>query len=289
MPREQRDTRARQQQAGVSELRVGTFGETGERVRDGRRLFRRIRTAVWLRVLLQPARWHVSPVLRAGFVQDPPSPAFPDPAECLKPTAFLDSDHPSIRACVERLIAPDATPRETAVRVFEFVRDSIQYEFFAKLTREEYVASYILEKGRGFCIQKGVLLCTLARAAGVPAALVFHDLRDHSFSPKVRQAVGGNVMSYHGIAAFHLDGRWLQADAALSPDVITRKGYRPVVFDGTSDALLAPTTLAGEPHAEYINFHGGFADLPMDMIMQALETQMREMNLEAMAELATRF
>lgn len=100
-----------------------------------------------------------------------------DPSACLEPTDFVNADHPAIVDCVGRLELARRTPVERAVRLFEFVRDDVEYEFAAKLKREEYVASYVLAEGKGFCVQKSVLLCALARAAAIPTALVMSDLR----------------------------------------------------------------------------------------------------------------
>lgn len=214
----------------------------------------------------------------------------PTPAldTCLAPTDFVDSMDPSIVAMVEELRVAARRPAERAAALFRFVRDDIRYEFMAKLSMEEYRASYVLRERRGFCVQKAVLLCALSRAAGVPCALVLSDLVDHSLSPKIASALGTNVMFHHGLNAFHVDGRWLKADASLSPDVTSRKGYRLVDFDGTADALLPATTLAGTPHATYARFHGTYADLPFEQMLTAFLEAYRHANVEALAELGFR-
>jgi hypothetical protein len=171
------------------------------------------------------------------------------------------------------------------VRLFQHVRDEIRYEFRAKLTREEYVASRVLNEGKGFCVQKAVLLCALARSAEIPAAIVLCDLRDQSLSNRITSAMGTNTMYHHGLNALFLDGRWLLADASLSPDVVSRKGYRIVDFDGMKDALHAPTRLDGSPHAEYIAFHGLHVDLPFDEMLRAFMTAYAGADLQALAKL----
>lgn len=211
----------------------------------------------------------------------------PTPAlvECLAPTGFIDSVDPSIVACVEELRVAALPPAERAAALFRFVRDEVRYEFMAKLTAEEYRASYVLRERRGFCVQKAVLMCALSRAAGVPCALVLSDLVDHSLSPKIASALGTNMMFHHGLNAIHVDGRWLKADASLSPDLTSRKGYRLVDFDGTADALLPATTLAGTPHATYARFHGTYADLPFERMLNAFIEAYRHANVQALAEL----
>lgn len=212
----------------------------------------------------------------------------PRPEDCLGPTPSIDSDHPSVRAVVARLGLHDLSVVERAARLFEFVRDEFRYEFMAKLTPEEYRASYVLEAGCGFCVQKSVLLCALARSAAVPCALVLSDLVDHSLSARIVKALGTNVMYHHGLNAFYLGGRWLLADASLSPDVVSRKGYRQQGFDGTADALLPATTLTGAAHAEYVRFHGAYANLPFEQMMSAFAAAYQSVDLEALGELGFR-
>ena len=209
----------------------------------------------------------------------------PDPDSCLGSTRFIDSGHEWILDLVSRLGVSSLSIRERAVLLFEFVRDQIEYDFRAKLTPGEYIASCILSERKGFCVQKAVLLCALGRAAGVPTALVFSDLKDHTLPPEIVQAIGTNVLHYHGLNAFHLEGDWLIVDASLSPDVVERKGYRLVEFDGTGEALLHSTTSSGDPHAEYVRFHGMFPDLPFDRMFQAFLDAYRNADLEALARL----
>jgi len=209
---------------------------------------------------------------------------YPDPSLCTGPTAFITSNESSIRQCIERLEVLGRTSVERAVRVFKFVRDDITYDFLAKLTPQEYEASYTLRVGKGFCTQKAVLLAALGRAAGIPTALVLTDLRDDSLPERVIRAMGGsNLFEDHGLVAFHLDGQWVKADATLSPDVVRRRRYRPVEFDGREDALLAATTLEGRPHIRYESVRGVYADLPFDEMVRVLKERFQRIDVEALA------
>lgn len=212
----------------------------------------------------------------------------PSPESCLAPTRYIESTHPAIVDLVERLRVRELAPPTRAATLFRFVRDEIRYEFMAKLTPEEYFASHVLQDAKGFCVQKAVLLCALSRAAEVPCAIVLSDLLDQSLSPKIARALGTNVMFHHGLNAFHLEGRWLKVDASLSPDVTTRKGYRVVDFDGTREALLPATTLAGGPHARYVRFHGTYADLPFDQMLNAFMSAYQHVDVLALAQLGFR-
>jgi acyl-coenzyme A thioesterase PaaI-like protein len=243
------------------ELDVSKFGDMAERVKD---LFED----------------------RFGASASPE--AEPDPEACLESTKFIDATHPEIVQCVASIGIEDLSPTERARKLFEFVRDQVRYEFMAKLGEDEYVASRVLADGKGFCVQKAVLLCALGRAAGIPSALVLSDLRDDTLPEKIVSAMGTNIMFHHGLNAFHLNGRWIKADASLSAVLASKKDYQLVEFDGTMDALQAATTLAGEPHCEYVRFHGLYVDLPFGQMMQAFMQAYAQADIAALAEMGMR-
>lgn len=211
------------------------------------------------------------------------------PADCLGATPVIEANAPTIRALANRMLGEVASPRARAVRAFELVRDQFRYEFRAKLTLEEYQASHILADGKGFCVQKAILLCALLRAVSVPAALVLCDLRDHSLPPRIVRAMGTDTMFHHGLTAIYLDGGWRLADASLSPDVVARKRYRTVEFDGLGDALFPSSTLDGSPHGEILKFHGMYADLPFEQMISAFMAAYATADVQALQDMGYRF
>lgn len=121
----------------------------------------------------------------------------PDPNDCLRPTHSNDSTDPAIRAVVSALGIRRFDQAPGAAELFRYVRDEVQYEFKGKFDPEPYVASNILSGGKGFFVQKALLLCALGRAAGIPSALVLCDVRDQSLSPKTVEAMGLNILNRH--------------------------------------------------------------------------------------------
>lgn len=203
----------------------------------------------------------------------------------LAPTSFVDSNHPAIVACVESLDLRAVPVEEKARRLFRFVRDEIRYEFMAKLTREEYVASTVLAEGKGFCVQKAVLFAALARNAGIPTAIVLSDMKDFTLSERVVSAIGTNVMHHHGLTDLHLRDRWVRVDASLTSVVLEKKRTPAVNFEGEHDALLSPVTSDGQPHVEYLRIHGRYADLPFEQTIAAYAEAYRFADLSKLAEL----
>ena len=95
--------------------------------------------------------------------------------EYLEPTEFLDSGAAPIVEVAASL--RQGTPKETAIALFDWVRDEIRYDPYTAMDpRERYRATAILERGSGYCVQKAVLLAALGRAAGIPSRLGFADV-----------------------------------------------------------------------------------------------------------------
>src|SRR5687767_4242722 len=101
-------------------------------------------------------------------------------APYLRPSACIDSDAPAVRAFTARVTEGATTTRERAVRLFYAVRDEIRYDpYGVVLTEDGLRATNVLERGRGFCIAKAIVLAAGARAVGIPARLGFADVRNH--------------------------------------------------------------------------------------------------------------
>jgi len=197
---------------------------------------------------------------------------FPDPQECLKPGVIIDSNAGILHSFVNRPAFSLDDPADRAVALFEYVRDQVKYEFKLRLGEDAYKASFTLEDGIGFCVRKSILLCGLLRAAGIPSALIYSDMRDESLPAHIVKVLGTDVMHHHGLTGIFLNDTWYKLDASLSPDVYEKRGYRPVVFDGQSDALQSETTLDGSPHITYVKYHGAHHDLVYNDLMAGLAT-----------------
>jgi len=190
-----------------------------------------------------------------------------DPAANLAATEYIESEAPEIVALARSLRAD--TTVETAVALFYWVRDSIKYDPYTSMNPpEEYRATRVLERGRGFCIMKAVLLAALGRAAGIPTRLGFADVRNHKTPEKLRAAMRTDLFVFHGYVEFFIAGQWVKATPAFDPETTDKANALPVELDGTNDAMLHPVDPEGHPHIEYIHDRGPYADLPIDEIRE---------------------
>lgn len=207
-----------------------------------------------------------------------------DPAACRRPTDVIDSDHAALTALAADLTDGRQGDGQRAAALFRHVRDGIRYDFTPDLTdRTVWRASATLARGQGFCQQKAVLLVALARAAGIPAGLVFQHIVDWKLrDTRFEVVLPGGVILYHGLCALWLDGAWRSVDPSLDRDLCVRRRYRLVeLHDMTGmspdggDALLPLNDLDGRRHFDILGQAGPYADMPApisDMLVTLGET-----------------
>src|SRR5258708_5933168 len=193
----------------------------------------------------------------------------------LAPTEFVDCDSPEIREFVSRSLDGARGLSETgrAIRLFDAVRDRIRYNpFDIGTAANDYRASRIAGKPSNYCVPKAILLTAALRAAGIPAAVGFADVRNHLNSPKLAELMGTDLFIYHGYVALWLDGRLFKVTPAFNTELCERFGVKQLIFDGKSDALFHEFDTNSHRHMEYVNDRGWFADPPIGQLLREFRT-----------------
>ncbi len=189
----------------------------------------------------------------------------------LRPTMTIDSGDEEIKKTAGETTRNFQTDQEKAVSLFYFVRDSIKYSvYMTSVFLEDFKASRILFWGKGYCVQKAVLLAALGRAAGIPTRLGFATIRNHRAPPHVMEMVGGNTFYRHGYNQFFLDGRWVTATATFDKNLCRNNGLPTVEFDGKTDAFFPGQDLHGNPFIEYLEKFTPQDDLPFEWVVEYL-------------------
>jgi transglutaminase-like putative cysteine protease len=192
------------------------------------------------------------------------------PPELLQSTSYVDSDSPEVRAFVSRALnRPDLSATEKAIRLFNAVRDQIRYDpFHMGLAEDDYRASRIAGRASNFCVPKAILLTATLRAAGIPAAVGFADVKNHLNSPKLADLMGTDLFIYHGYVALWLQGRIFKVTPAFNTELCQRFGVRELIFDGEHDALFHEFDTSDHRHMEYVNDRGWFVDPPIAQLLR---------------------
>jgi len=188
----------------------------------------------------------------------------------LKSTPAFDCDHEAIREKAQTVTRGQREAADKARSLFFFGRDDIKFfPYLPPDVLESYRASRILKAGGGMCIQKAVLLATLARAVGIPARVHFVDIRNYRAPDNVKETLGTNLFPYHGFDELYIDGKWIKVTPTFELKVCQENRLIPVEFDGKHDAMLPPRDLDGNSHIEYLEDHGFYENVPLDEIYSA--------------------
>lgn len=185
----------------------------------------------------------------------------------LKPTRFLNFEHPAVQDFVRTAIGSVDTPREKAVRLYYAVRDGIRYDPYRfRMEPEVFEASTTVRERTAYCVPKSLLYAACLRAAGIPARPGFADVRNHLTTRRLLEVTGTDIFSWHGYVALLLDGRWIKATPAFNIEMCQRFDVLPLEFDGSADSLMHPYNALQQRHMEYIRQHGEFDDLPYERL-----------------------
>lgn len=191
-----------------------------------------------------------------------------DSREYLRPTSYIDCDHPGVVEYAKKVAAGESSDSGRAKALFYAVRDDIRYDpYKIDLRPEGMRASTALEKRYGFCVPKAVLLAAAARVMGIPSRLGFADVKNHLNTERLKHIMQTDVFAFHGYTEFLLDGRWVKATPAFNRTLCERFNVAPLEFDGQSDALLQQSNQAGQQYMEYLTDHGRYADLPYELML----------------------
>jgi transglutaminase-like putative cysteine protease len=187
----------------------------------------------------------------------------------LAPTSIIDSDHKRVRDFAMETIDGSRDPVDRAVKLYLAVRDGILYDPYSPFyLPEHFRASYVLKRGKSFCVPKASLLCALGRASGIPSRVGLADVRNHLATKQLIDFIGSNLFVYHGFVEFYLEGKWVKATPAFNSSLCRRHKVLPLEFNGREDSLFQPYNMDNQKFMEYIKIHGTFADVPVDDIVK---------------------
>jgi transglutaminase-like putative cysteine protease len=193
------------------------------------------------------------------------------PKSCLRPTWFIDSDHPDVVEFAKETTEGAGSESERAVRLFYEVRDRIRYDpYSSNLEPETFKASLVLGRDATFCIPKAILLAAAARALGIPSRLGFADVRNHLATERLLRLLRTDLFVFHGYTELFLDGRWVKATPTFNLSLCEKFNVEPLEFNGRDDALLHPFDRERKRHMEYVRSHGSFDDMPLDEMTRAV-------------------
>ncbi|WP_339082686.1 transglutaminase family protein [Pseudomonas sp. TMP9] len=191
--------------------------------------------------------------------------------EYLKPSRFIDSDHPALVEFAEKFRGASRDPREQSINLYYAVRDQIRYNPYV-FSRDPATlkASHALQTMESYCVPKANVLAACARHCAIPARIGLADVRNHLATPRLLQLLRSDVFAMHGYTELYLDGRWVKATPAFNLALCQLFNVAALEFDGVNDSVFHPFNQQGERHMEYLRDHGQFADVPEQLFFEHL-------------------
>lgn len=191
----------------------------------------------------------------------------------LQPSRFIDSQHVNVIRFAQIATKGCSTQFEKVLALYYAVRDGILYDpYTLDLNPNNIKASLTLERGRGYCIEKSMLMAAACRSLGIPARLGFANVRNHLATPKFVEKLRTDVFVFHGYVSVYVAGKWVKCTPVFNQTLCDRFGVPALNFDGLTDSILQPYNDTGTPFMEYLKEHGEFDDLPFDLFITELKT-----------------
>jgi transglutaminase-like putative cysteine protease len=192
-------------------------------------------------------------------------------AAYLLPTDIINSNHEDIiRFAAESIKDTGSDSVAQAVKLYYRVRDEIWYDPYTPFYRpEHYLSSNVLKNGKGYCVSKASLLCALGRVCGIPSRIGFVTVRNHLATRQLIAYIGSDLFVYHGFVEFYLNEKWVKATPAFNAELCQKHRVQPLEFNGFEDSIFQPYNLEKELFMEYVADHGTYADIPVDIIVDA--------------------
>jgi hypothetical protein len=130
------------------------------------------------------------------------------PDRWLGSAALLDLEDPKLRLRAHALTQLCKGEREKALAVHHFVKC---LPFSKRFKLRPRTARQVLDAGRGDAPEKGALLVALLRCVGIPARLLYVELRGDI----LRGLTSSVATAGRPVAEIWLDGRWVRSDTYI--------------------------------------------------------------------------
>ena len=152
----------------------------------------------------------------------------------LKPTVWLQSDHPRLKA----IVAPVATMRVSDTRKMEILLKRARPYLGAVSFAGHFSALETLQRRKSDCTEAAVLLAALGRSAGIPTKVADGLVYSRSYYHKV-----SNAFMPHSWTLAFVDGQWRSFDLALGD--FDASHIALTIGDGDARSIQAANQLAG--------------------------------------------
>lgn len=170
--------------------------------------------------------------------------------------------------------------REKALALYYKVRDAYFYNpFLISFSEEDYVASRLIDRPTGHCIDKSIVLIALLRAVGIPARPHLAKVKNHIGVERLLEKLGTNELAPHGFVEIFLEEKWVKATPAFNKSLCAMLRVAPLEFDGLNDSVFQAYD-GDQKFMEYLEDYGDFEDLPFQFIVDVFTAHYGHLDVE---------
>ena len=194
-------------------------------------------------------------------------------SEYLAPTFIIDSDSTKIEQKAKSLHSQAVDDIDLCISIFNFVRDEIKYkiDMSSYSGPDDFKASKTIQRKKGFCIPKSVLLVALYRACNFPSRLHFADIVNHRSPEYLVKQMGTNIFYFHGYAEVRLNDKWYKLTPSFETELCLKHDFPICSFNGSNDATFTSKDLQGRPFIDYLHDRGVYTDLPFSEMVTTFQ------------------
>ena len=161
--------------------------------------------------------------------------------------------------------------KELAIEIYNYVRDNWTYSpLRLSLIDEDWYAENLIEREKGHCLDKSVILISILKAFDIEARIGLAKVKNHIAAESVIKFMGTDELVPHGYVEIFLDGNWIKATPAFNKSLCDKLGVDVLEFNGEDDSIFQSFGKNGDQFMEYIEDYGTYEELPLDFIEELL-------------------
>lgn len=185
--------------------------------------------------------------------------------EYLKETPFLDFNDPVYDAFLDD-IDTNYSNKELAIALYYKVRDSFLYDpYHLNITEDGLRGSNIILKKRAWCVEKAIVLASLARKYGIPSRLGYAIVTNHIGVEKLIEYLKRPEIVFHGYVELFIDDKWIKCTPSFDKRICKVSRVSTLEWDGQNDSMFQEYD-KGKRFMDYILYYGEFSDVPLQLM-----------------------
>ena len=142
----------------------------------------------------------------------------------LQETKFCDFTSPNIQKIAQEITKSGVSDSEKSESLFYWVKENIKFEFGYWGVK----ASNVLQRKRGMCTNKAVLLTSFLRAVHIPAGFGILKVKGQEYFGPIAPVVLTNKVSsksVHFYSYVNIDNKWIKIDPSVDSQLAIKTNY----------------------------------------------------------------